>query len=405
MKGHYKLATIAMLLFILSVVCSSALAINNTKGIAYGVHSNKVDLSGADSDTAQKMLRDQFAKDTAGDIIVLSYDGKEKTIKAGDIDLGCDFEQTVQEAEKIGSGGNFIKNLLDKIICTYYGKNIPLKIIYNEDKLKNILKQTENVVNVKPADAYAYTDGSSVYVTAGKDGRQTDDGQFLAEVSDALAKGIYPQSISVPVNISVPDITSDSLKKINTVMAVYSTNFNAGAVNRSKNIALAARNLSGTLVLPGKVFSFNQTVGPRLAAVGYRDAPVFIDGKVVPGVGGGVCQVSSTLYNAILLAGLTPVERTNHYLPVGYVPRAFDATVADGFIDFKFRNNFQHNIYVYATTRAGTLTIYILGSTEDKAADTISLKNYYNNDGSVSAYRLYSNAGSVAKKEFLHTDK
>lgn len=408
MGRHYKLVImVAALSILLVAVCSSALAIKNAPGIANGVHSEKIDLSGLDQQTAQKLIADNFAQELADGVVVLAYNGTEKTIKANDIDLSCNSEKTAQAAAAIGASGNFFKDTFDKIICSYQGKNVPLEITYDKDKLNNILKTLAASVHAEPVNAYAYTaDGSTVKIVKEKTGRSIDTEQLAGLIADKIETENYPQTVTVPINTVEPDITADKLSQINTILAVYKTNFNASAANRSANIALASKNLSGVLVPTGTTFSFNKTVGPRLAADGYKEAPVIIDGKVVPGVGGGVCQVSSTLYDAILLAGLTPVERTAHYIPAEYVPRAFDATVADGFIDFRFRNDLQDSVYIYSKVSAGTLTVFIMGSSADKAKiGTVTLKNAYNKDGSVSAYRLFNQNGTVIKKEFLHTDE
>lgn len=408
MSKHYykKIFSITLLSAFLVMFCSSALAIKNTTGIANGIHSGKVDLSGLDQQTAAKKLTDDFSANSENGILNLTYQNKVKTIKATDIDLRCDAQTTAQEAAQIGNGNNFFKDLFDKLICTYHGKNIPLTITYDQNKLAIILQQISKEINTAPVSAYIYPNGQAVTTVKGKIGKVVDKDNFSEIVAAAIEKQVYPQTLSVPINETEPMITTNTLKSIDTILSIYTTHFTAGDINRNTNIALAAKNLSGTLVLPGTIFSFNETVGPRLAAVGYRNAPVIVSGKVVPGIGGGVCQVSSTLYDAILLAGLTPVERTGHYSPVSYIPRAFDATVADGLIDFKFRNDFKHPIYIYTNTEKNTLSIYIMGSSDDKAiASSISLVNDTHKNGSVSAYRVYSNNGIVNKKEFLHTDK
>lgn len=404
--GHYKSIIIVVVLSVFLVaICSSALAIKNAPGIAYGVHSGDVDLAGLDERTAAKNISEKFMKETENGVIILNYDGKSWTIKPDDIALICDNGKTAEMAAAVGVSGNFFKDVFDKFICTYQGKNVPLQITYDQNKLNSIITRLASSINKEPVDAYAYTDGTAVGIKGEKEGKKIDEKQLTDIINEKIESGIYPQTLDIPVSITKAAVEAGALEQIDTVLAAYTTHFNTGDVNRSANVALAAKNLSGTLLTSGTVFSFNKTVGPRLAAAGYREAPEIINGKVVPGIGGGVCQVSSTLYNSILQAGLTPVERTEHYLPVDYVPRAFDATVADGFIDFKFRNNLKHSVYISTRTENGALTIFIIGSSDDKAqAAGITLKNYYNGDGSVSAYRIYRQNGNIAKKEFLHTD-
>jgi len=137
--------------------------------------------------------------------------------------------------------------------------------------------------------------------------------------------------------------------------------------NRTHNIGIAARTLSRVLVRPGEVFSFNQVVGERTADRGFKEAPIYHNGRIVPGTGGGVCQVSGTLYNAALLSGMKVVERSNHSMPVPYVPIGRDATVAYKVIDLKFKNPYPRPIYILSWATGNEVGFALLGSSEDKA--------------------------------------
>jgi vancomycin resistance protein YoaR len=174
-------------------------------------------------------------------------------------------------------------------------------------------------------------------------------------------------SSSIPITLPLsaqevtPNIISSDLKQINGVLSSYTTQFNPDDYNRTENIELAAKSINGVLLKSGDLFSFNNLVGHRISENGYKIAPVFIDGKLVPDWGGGVCQVSSTLYNAALLADMAIVERTSHYHPPGYVPLGLDATVADNQLDFKFKNSLSNNIYIVSKITGDELTVYIFG--------------------------------------------
>ena len=140
-------------------------------------------------------------------------------------------------------------------------------------------------------------------------------------------------------------------------LASYTTYYNEGLYNRSTNLKLATKAINGKIVQPGQTFSFNSTVGPRTSARGYKSAIVFVGGRQVYGLGGGICQVSSTLYNVVLNSKMKVVERRPHGLPVTYVPKGKDATVSWGSIDFKFKNNRSYPIKIAASASKGTLTI------------------------------------------------
>ncbi|MDH7569779.1 MAG: VanW family protein, partial [Armatimonadota bacterium] len=133
-------------------------------------------------------------------------------------------------------------------------------------------------------------------------------------------------------------------------------------VNRTQNVRLAARALNGTVIPAGAVFSYNQAVGPRLEALGYRVAKIFLRGRILDGVGGGVCQVASTVYNAALESGLPIVERARHSRPVPYVPEGRDATVSYGGVDLKFRNPFNAPLLIQTRVAGSSLTVSIYGN-------------------------------------------
>jgi len=161
-----------------------------------------------------------------------------------------------------------------------------------------------------------------------------------------------------------PEITTANLDNVlfADILATYKTTYNASNVDRSTNLEVAARNINETILLPGEIFSYNKEVGQRTYANGFKDAHIFAGGKVVDGLGGGICQVSSTLYNAILkVDGIEIVERKNHMLYPEYVEPSLDATVVWGSIDFRFKNNRETPIKIIATVKNGVTTTTVYG--------------------------------------------
>lgn len=155
----------------------------------------------------------------------------------------------------------------------------------------------------------------------------------------------------------------DKIRKYNLfqIISTYTTHFDPQETNRVQNIKMGAKKLTGTVVQPGEIFSFNQVVGPRKKERGFKQAPEIVNGEVVDGIGGGVCQVSSTLYNAVLLADLPIVERVHHSQPVSYVDLGRGAAVYDGQLDFKFKNKAENPVLIMARVTSRQLTISILG--------------------------------------------
>ncbi len=171
------------------------------------------------------------------------------------------------------------------------------------------------------------------------------------------------ESYTIPAKITFPEITSAQLEAeyLDTVIGTYSSDYSTSSLNRKENIHLASSKIHGLTLNPGEVFSFNNVVGPRTQGAGYKIAHVYNGGKVVDGIGGGICQVSSTLYNAAVFADLEIVYRTNHSMPVSYVPLGRDATVSYGSIDFKIKNNKETPIKFEVIGDGSTLTVNVLG--------------------------------------------
>ncbi|MDF2532175.1 MAG: VanW family protein, partial [Clostridia bacterium] len=154
------------------------------------------------------------------------------------------------------------------------------------------------------------------------------------------------------------------LAVIQDKLGEFSTKFNAADVDRSTNIKVATNSTNNVLIRPGEVYSVNETLGPRLAKYGYKDAKVIINNELVPGIGGGVCQVSSTLYNAVLLSNLKVIERKNHSLTLSYVGLGRDATISGDYIDFKFMNNTNYPIYIYGEVKGSWVKFTVFGKNE-----------------------------------------
>ena len=175
--------------------------------------------------------------------------------------------------------------------------------------------------------------------------------------TDSIGSSVYAGAVdgygkAIKLNLTVKEPAP---------IAQYSTRFDTSLVNRTENIRLAAKTLDGKQLAPGERFSFNESVGRRTAEAGYKEAMIIVGDKFTPGLGGGVCQVSSNLYNAVFLAGLEILERHHHTLPVDYVPPGRDATVSFPFLDFKFRNITNTYLLIRSFVEGNTLTFQLFG--------------------------------------------
>ena len=177
---------------------------------------------------------------------------------------------------------------------------------------------------------------------------------------DASMESAGPIDVELTARATPASVTYEDVKQINGVLGKMQTDI-GGTSNRHSNVALAASRINGTLLRPGEVFSYNKIVGPRTLECGFKTAPEIVKGVLKPGVGGGICQVSSTLYNAALLSNMKIVERSHHAFPVHYLPAGRDATVVDGDLDFKFTNSTDAPIYIYGKGQNGSLNFRIYG--------------------------------------------
>ncbi|MBE3599628.1 MAG: VanW family protein [Limnochordaceae bacterium] len=228
--------------------------------------------------------------------------------------------------------------------------------------VQSLARQLE--VAPEPPRVYVRRDGEAEIVP-GRSGRRIDR-EGLERALIGASAALKLRAADVPLRAVPPAPSVEDLQALRRprLLASYQTRFDPAAEERTANIAIAAAALDGMVLKPGATFSFNEAVGPRITERGYRTAPVILDGQLVPDVGGGVCQVSSTLYNAALLAGLEARRRAPHSIPVWYVPLARDATVAYGLIDLRLVNPTGDYLAVSARVEGGRLQVALWGPPE-----------------------------------------
>jgi vancomycin resistance protein YoaR len=352
-----------ILLFLLGL--GSGLMMNSflTPGvIVSGVKVEDIDLRGLTAEEAKAALEPTVQALAELQLFLHARDHTFAS-RVGEIGIAPDVELTLAQALAVGHRGNLWRQIQERRQVHRDGVNIPFKISVNEERLKGYLSQLAQQVDVSAQDAY-------LVLNEKKGAERVPERIGLALDQEASQKRIIAavenrlSQVELVVREIIPERTLEDLDRqgIREVVAVFTTRFDAANQDRSYNLKLGAAAIDGYVVEPGAVFSFNEVVGPREAEQGYREAPVIIENELVPGVGGGICQVSSTLYNAVLLAGLNPLERSNHSLPVAYVGLGRDATVAYGSIDFKFRNNRPESVMLGTRVAEGEITVAIFGT-------------------------------------------
>nr|WP_205516853.1 VanW family protein [Paenibacillus sp. SYP-B3998] len=227
------------------------------------------------------------------------------------------------------------------------------------DQLDRLMTEIEKKVYRKPVNASINDAGNIVReITGAKLDRQAFEKKFYDHYY-----GQGPLQFEVPQLAIYPNVDSEMLANIRVnPIGYYVTYFNPNNKNRFHNIGLAARAINNYVVLPGKTFSFNEVVGIRTATRGYKQAKVIVRGEYSEGIGGGICQISSTLFNAVDRAGLQVIERYSHSRSVPYVPPGRDATVNWGGPDFSFTNNYNQPILIRAAALRGRIYVSISSS-------------------------------------------
>lgn len=388
--------------FAICIIGGISVSITNHNRVILGVQSEGQSLAGMSETEARQFFLAKARTKMKKTALIVTNGPQHWDIQAADIDLTPSVEQAVREAYDTGRNGSPLTNTLTQMRIALFGKDVRLTATYSDDKLQSKLSAiTASLARAPKNASLTLSPKGNIEHHMALTGRQADTSALYDTVAPKLSALALTVRTEIPVEETDPVITDDALASIDGVLASYHTQYTPG--NRGHNITLAAGKLNGTLVKPNDIFSFNDTVGLRTAAAGYKVAGVILDGQLADGIGGGVCQVSSTLYNAILLAGLTPTARTSHALPSAYCPPGLDATVADGQIDLQFRNQLAHSVYLLTNADGHTLTVYILGTRADLGGKTIRLES----TGSrlhPSVYRLYLAGGQVIEREFLHTD-
>lgn len=363
-----------IILFSSIILISLSMALSVSDRIFYGVTVEDIPLGGHTVQEATTKLEQEFQNKLAKKpIIRITYQDKSWDITPNDIDLHIEFEQTAQKAYQIGRKSNLLHSLWERLDSAHHGIALPYDLTYDTVKLKSIIWQIGLETASETKDASIEFNNGTISIIPEVIGQKINNAELFSNLNQKLLALNVPISLELPIETAKPNVTKADLAEIDTVLAVYSSNFNQFNTNRSENIRIAAHSINHVLLRPDQIISFNDLVGLRIAEAGFKEAPVIIEGKTVPDIGGGVCQVSSTLYNSILLADMKPIERTPHFHPLGYVPIGLDATVADNLLDFKFKNTLNKNAYVLTTISNGTLTVIILGNSSNLSKETITV--------------------------------
>lgn len=283
--------------------------------------------------------------------------------KLEDIGISVSVEDAVEKAYNYGRQGNILSRY--KEIKALEEENVVLvpEKEFDKDALTEKLENETSVLVTEAKNASITRTNGEFVIYAGEKGTSIKIDDTIKEVEKILAEEWKKEDLklSAVVEEEDPQYTEEDFYAIDSVMGQAQTGYNAGNTNRAKNLSTGASKISGTVLMPGEQFSMVETVAPFTEENGYADAGQYVNNELVEGLGGGICQVSTTLYNAVLKAELQIDERHPHTLTVSYVDRSKDAAIAEGLFDFKFTNDTDYPIYIEGYAGGGTVSFAVYG--------------------------------------------
>ena len=486
------ITVITLILIALFSTIFAIVNIGNEK-IIKGIKIAQIDMSNLTKEEAQKILEEIYFKKMDNELY-FKYGEFESTTTYKALEVEYQINAAIEKAYEIGRDGNLFKDNLSIIKSWIKGNQLELEVSIDEEMLKQVVQNINNSIEGAVVQPSYYIENQKLIITSGKEGLKVEANKLFEEIYKVVKDDTQSQIINIPMITANPDeidlekIHQEVYKEVKNayytkepftiypesdgidfdienartllvepkeqyeipliitkptkttqqigteafpdLLATFSTNYQASNTNRTTNLKLSSGKINGTVLLPGEEFSYNKIVGERTIASGYKEAATFSGGKVVDGLGGGICQISSTLYDAVVMANLEITERRNHQFVTSYVGAGKDATVVWGSQDFKFKNTRKYPIRITATVQGGVATVQVWGLREEveyditietKKTATISYTTQYiedtslpagqqkvvqegNNGRKVEAYKVTRLNGQIVSRTLLSKD-
>lgn len=334
--------------------------------IEKGIQIGGVDVSGMDYEEAEEAVEDVISK-KLGTKVTLQIGDTAAKVSLKKLGYKWSNERVIEEAVGAGKKGNIIKRFKDVLDIKNHGKSYDIEVDVSDEDLKSNLQAQCEAYNLVAKNASLEFTGSGFEVIPEQNGYEVNYETTAKAISEYVKnnwEGDVDFSVSASVKTTEPEYTKEDLAKISDVaMGSFSTTFSVGGAyeNRNMNIKNGVEKVDGTILYPGETFSCNAIYAPWSEDNGWYPAGTYSEGEVIDSLGGGICQVTSTLYNALLRAEITITERYSHSMSVSYVERAADAALAGDYKDLKFRNDTDAPIYIRGIYESGQITFKIYG--------------------------------------------
>lgn len=362
--------------------------------------------------------------------VEITYDGKNYPFAPATAGIVLNYEDALNEALRPIADGDYDQVMAAAEEIKNNGKDYPVKIEWDEQKAKDYVATLAAEINVDPQNATFKMEGGKVVYIEDVTGLKLNEAALIEALRSKFELGKKIE-VQAPVEESQAEVRLADIEGKIVRRSAFRTDFSSSDANRSFNVTRATNAINGVVVKPGETFSMNDTIGPRTYAGGWKAAPAIINGGADREMqaGGGVCQVSTTLYDAVVMADLQIVHRQNHSSKVGYVDAGLDATINTGTIDFTWKNNTNSDIYIVASAEGKKVYIEIYGEAWPEEYNEIRLSSDYlgaispkdmkvtkdaskptgfeqivrqSKSGSkYASYKIYYKDGKFVKKEFL----
>ncbi|MEZ3504144.1 MAG: VanW family protein [Lachnospiraceae bacterium] len=376
MKRYMKYLILGICLLML---CAGMTVCAAEDTILKGVMIDQVDVSGMTKKQALEAL-DAYEKKFGEQILLLGIG--ENTVEAELSSFGVTYsnEEVVEEALGVGRTGNIVKRYKDQKDLQHSGKIFDLIWEADEALVKAFVEENCTIYDREAENASLNRVNGAFEFVSGKQGIALDVPGSVQVILEYLKNGVLPQEdgeiLELKTEVTEPEGSAEQLSYVQDLLGSFTTSFSTSGSNRCKNVNSGAEHINGTVLYPGEQFSTYETVSPFTEANGYAMAGSYLNGEVVDSMGGGICQVSTTLYNAVLRAELEVSERSPHSMTVHYVELSEDAAIAGTYKDFKFSNSTDYPIYIEGyTTSDKKITFNIYGKETRDSNRTISFES------------------------------
>ncbi|MCR5272781.1 MAG: VanW family protein [Lachnospiraceae bacterium] len=370
------------------------------------VYIENVDVSGMTEEQAYDAI-DGIVESLSQTEITLATSAGSVTVTAGDLGLTVADTDVVKEALTLGKSGSLLTRYLAKKDLENSPKYYELCFTLNENLITTAISENEESLTTEAIDSTLKREDGVFTVVEGQNGVAVNYSESVAAVIDYIENGWSKTSGSVTLSETVeePQGTAEELSKVKDLLGSYSTDFSSSAAGRYKNVQNGAEKINGTVIYPGDQFSVYETVSPFDAENGYELAGSYENGTTVQTYGGGICQVSTTLYNAVIRAELQVDERHEHSMIVSYVKPSADAAIAGTYKDMKFTNNTDAPIYIEGYTSGGIIYFNIYGEETRDENRVVSFESVTTSqtDAGVTFQATADAVGYVATTQSAHT--